>query len=544
MKKSIARKINVLLATSLIVLSVLMITVNLYEMYRNITTNADIMISKSCESQAAILNGKIEVVEESVNSLLKISENLRPDVELLKDEAVANAFYDEVLKYSLMIADNTESAFAIYYRVNPEITNSGTSGFYYIKNAKTNQFEPTEITDLYSYDANDIDHVGWYYVPVWEGKPVWMYPYYNANLDIEMISYVIPIFEDSNLIGVLGMDIDFNVLKTIAEDISIYQSSGAVLCDMSNNELYYDKRDLFGNTIPDDIGLILNEADSPNKMITHKVNGVNYCMYYLTLKNGMKLLVYAKQSEVFATANASLVGNVIIFLLIFVATLIFSLRMGKRIINPLKRITEATVEYSQGKWDTKVSCNTEDELQILAENISVMADKTKEYIEYIQDMAKKDGLTGLRNKSDYIRYVEQLKKEHGIYDRSYAVVIFDVNNLKLVNDNYGHEKGDELLLLASRTICTYFSHSPVFRVGGDEFVAIIDGRDYDNWKDILKDFQKAMEATKDCDDVMNVCIASGAADYTEADSYDVIFAVADQRMYENKKYLKNGVEPR
>jgi GGDEF domain-containing protein len=53
--------------------------------------------------------------------------------------------------------------------------------------------------------------------------------------------------------------------------------------------------------------------------------------------------------------------------------------------------------------------------------------------------------------------------------------MFDLNDLKHINDRYGHERGDEYIVNCCRLICQVFKHSPVFRIGGDEFVALLRG---------------------------------------------------------------------
>lgn len=544
MRKTIGKKINHLLSGSLIILAFSMMTINLIQVYKNTNETSQVMLSKSCENQAAALNNQINLIEQSVDNIYCISEKIRPAVDELRDEKIANDYIDKILGTSISIAENTDGALAIYYRINPDITTNGKTGFFYVKDEETGEFKKNEVTDLLAYDTNDIEHVGWYYTPVWAGRPVWMDPYYNDNIGKEMISYVIPIYEDSDLVGVVGMDVDFNTFKQVAEANPVYKSGGAVLCSMSNSQIYYDKCDLMGKSIQNEIYSIFQSKDSAGRIIDYSVKDGRYCLYYVTLGNRMKFMTYASRREVYAQTVHSIVTAGIIFVAVFLIMLVLSLKMGKKIVTPIRNLTEATKEFAAGNWDVKVECDTEDELQVLAENVMIMAGKTKEFINYINNLAKKDGLTGLRNKSDYMIYVDKIIREYIPDGKEYAIVVFDLNNLKYVNDNYGHEKGDELIKNASAIICKYFSHSPVFRIGGDEFTTIIDGGDYEKRNEILADFQKKMENRMYSQDIMEVCIASGIADHTEGDSYDEVFKNADKKMYENKKYLKGGIDPR
>lgn len=545
MRKSIKNRINYLLAVSLLVLSFFMIGVNLVIIYRATANNSEIMMSKTCEAQAQKLNTQISLVEQSVNNLYEISERMRPKADKLKDTKLVDEFLNNYFDTAIAIAQNTKGALAIYYRMNPELTGNGVTGFFSVRSSDTDKFEASETTDLNIYDVNDVEHVGWYYIPVWAGRAVWMEPYYNANIDVKMISYVVPIYDGNLLVGVVGIDVDFNALIDIAEDIDIYKSCGGVLCSMSNSEIYYNHCDLLGSSIPSDIYNILQGADTSDDVLTYKVKGEQYGMYYRTLDNRMKLLIYANMNEIYKQGSSFLITSLIVLLVVFGGTLLVSLYMGEKIVKPIIDITEASKKYADGDWDAKVECNSGDELQLLTENISIMADKTKNYIKYINDMAKKDGLTGLRNKTDYLMYVEKINQEYLPSQKEFAVAVFDVNNLKKVNDNYGHEKGDELLLSASKCICRYFAHSPVFRVGGDEFVAVLDGADYANRDEIVQEMQKHMKLAANSEDIMTVCVAVGLSACPEDGTvYEELFDMADQRMYDNKIELKNGVEPR
>lgn len=161
-----------------------------------------------------------------------------------------------------------------------------------------------------------------------------------------------------------------------------------------------------------------------------------------------------------------------------------------------------------------------------------------------------DSLTGVKNKHAYIDYEEILNKE--ILEEEnleFAIVMTDLNNLKEVNDNYGHQVGDEYLKNGCRIICETFAHSPVFRIGGDEFVVVVRGRDYEELDSLLErlhDHNKYIvnakanwrETGKNV--ANNVVIAYGAAQYTGERNVAAIFAKADHEMYQNKQLWKWG----
>ena len=153
-------------------------------------------------------------------------------------------------------------------------------------------------------------------------------------------------------------------------------------------------------------------------------------------------------------------------------------------------------------------------------------------------LAYTDALTHVKSKLAYMEKEEETDKEIANGTKgSFAVVAFDVNGLKYTNDNMGHDEGDKLLINASRIICRCFDHSPVYRTGGDEFVAILEGEDYDNREALMSQFNvQAEENIRD----NKAVVSGGMADYRpqEDNSFDRVFKRADQEMYKRKEELK------
>ena len=157
-------------------------------------------------------------------------------------------------------------------------------------------------------------------------------------------------------------------------------------------------------------------------------------------------------------------------------------------------------------------------------------------------MAFRDALTGLRNAAAYRRQLTELDAYMSDGGAQLGVVVMDVNGLKTVNDTLGHEAGNALLRTAAQYICDIFSHSPVFRIGGDEFVAILLGRDYCDRDALIARFDREMSGLTFPHDGRDVPvrIARGlAVRDPENDSFFAdVFQKADRRMYENKQQSK------
>ena len=151
--------------------------------------------------------------------------------------------------------------------------------------------------------------------------------------------------------------------------------------------------------------------------------------------------------------------------------------------------------------------------------------------------ASRDALTGVKNRAAYLDVEAKINRR--IRDGEqvrFAVVVCDLNNLKQTNDNFGHQAGDQLLKDACGIICNIFKHSPVFRVGGDEFAVISQGQDYENM-DALMERMRRSNARNEASG--GTVIACGMARYDHDSSVAAVFERADQKMYEDKKTLKD-----
>ena len=155
-----------------------------------------------------------------------------------------------------------------------------------------------------------------------------------------------------------------------------------------------------------------------------------------------------------------------------------------------------------------------------------------------QDMANKDPLTGVKNKRAYAQAEAELDDYIAKFTQPpFSVVVCDINGLKEVNDTKGHNAGDAFIRNACSIICNIFKHSPVFRIGGDEFAVIMKGSDYDERTHLMEELNKVLEANKHNGMVI---LAAGISDFDPDMDMRVqdVFERADNLMYDNKKICK------
>lgn len=173
----------------------------------------------------------------------------------------------------------------------------------------------------------------------------------------------------------------------------------------------------------------------------------------------------------------------------------------------------------------------------------VVRDKEQE-IGAISRKAYRDSLTGVGNKAAYTDKMKELDEGISKGETEFAIVMLDINMLKTVNDTYGHTAGDLYIKGCCRIFCESFEHSPVYRIGGDEFVAVLTGSDYQDRFTKLDKMKKTFaetERNKSLDHWFRFSASVGMADFTHEDKdSETVFRRADQLMYEDKQEHKKG----
>lgn len=158
----------------------------------------------------------------------------------------------------------------------------------------------------------------------------------------------------------------------------------------------------------------------------------------------------------------------------------------------------------------------------------------------VRELAYSDGLTGVKNRTAYL---EQLDKYNS--NDTIGIVFLDINNLKTVNDNLGHEFGDELIVISANIITNSFGQfGNVYRIGGDEFCVLMnDSNPKSKYELGLKTFEQLInEVNKAKQHPFAVQIAHGfsVCESATRKKLDEAIAKADNKMYKNKKEQKSN----
>jgi len=414
------------------------------------------------------------------------------------------------------VAEHSNSTVAYYFRFDPAISHS-KSGLFYSKSEIDGEYIPFEPTDISLYEKDDTEHVGWFWQPYEAGKPVWMLPYYNQNNNIYMISYVIPLYYGESFIGVVGMDFDYTVLTDRVHKIKIYENGFAHL-EVDGNVIHADDSEFLDTYDPDEY---LNESRE--------------------LTNGMTLVLSASYDDIRHIRYD--IGFEILFAVLILSAFftIVAIVVVRKIVAPLQTIADASVKLSNGNYDVKFMHSGISEIELLNTAFENMAMHLHEREKELRFSANRDSLTGLRNTTSYKSWLGEFDKEITKQTIDFGVAVFDLDKLKKTNDTYGHDVGDKLIAAAAKVISEIFNLSPVFRIGGDEFLAVLRNKDLNDFEEKLERLEISCKNTFiDENNEISLSISSGFARFDpKLDTrFSDVFKRADSAMYENKRNRK------
>lgn len=170
--------------------------------------------------------------------------------------------------------------------------------------------------------------------------------------------------------------------------------------------------------------------------------------------------------------------------------------------------------------------------------------KMKTMVQQLETLALEDKLTKVGNNTAYEQQVTEINQRMAARDPNlvFSVLMIDVNGMKGINDQFGHTMGNELLRHTVQFIRTTYAYSPIFRIGGDEFLVLVTGKDYQNRFALLEQLTPYSQKRNYQQERPweQLAFAVGMSDYLpEMDTtYQEIFLRADAAMYQNKKSVE------
>ncbi len=490
-----------------------------------------------CETGERNLDYFFNNAQETVEQVSRYTEK---DLDGLEEEQL-QLHVGRVRSYFEKMAYKMDGLLTYYYRIDPEISDT-VKGFWYT-NLDGNAFLEHDVTDITLYDTEDTSSIVWFTVPKKTGKATWLPPYITENLSRRVISYNVPIYWKGTFVGVIGIEIDYSEMAEQVESIRLYRDGYAFVTDEEGRLFFHphiDVAHLTEDTRPE----VPEGLTDRNTFIRYTYNGVEKQGAWLPLTNGMRLYVAIPTSETEGDWTALIRELILVSFLVLLIMSLFIMIYTRRITKPLEDLTEAAEQLDRGNYNFSLDYARDDEVGRLTSTFKRLAQHTKEHISDLNKRAFVDALTSVKNKGAFNSAVEELQQQIDVnrHAANFAIGIFDCDNLKKINDSYGHDKGDVYLKTACRLICRVFQHSPVFRIGGDEFAVILKNDDFQRRDKLVRQFEEesAIIDAENETEWKQVQVAMGIAVYDPRTDIYVIDTVkrADQSMYANKQERK------
>ena len=499
-----------------------------------------------CQEEGRKIDHIFHSIEQSVKILAYNAVREEDTIGRLATEKDVQKYLDELRPVVLATAESAEGAVAAYIHLNPKLAPSD-AGLFYAKRELYGAFKEQQPTDFSKIKKEE--NLQWYIKPATEGKASWIEPYYNGKSEGLVMTYVTPIYEKHVLIGVAGMDVHLSTLTKMVDNIKAYKTGHAALVN-SNHEIIYHANGENEFPISNRIGwdrfmTRVRRGENTTGLFSFEYQGEARKTIFTDLEADIYLMVSAPVSEIDAEKVQLIRGTIMGVVVVSIFCLLISLIVSQGIVEPLKELTKASKQIAEGDLQVSLETKSKDEVGALAVSMQQTVDCLRAYMERISDMAYTDPLTGVKSKAAYDEQVKQINENIQTGFAQFGMVMFDLNNLKQINDTYGHEAGDAYIINGCRVICNTFKHSPIFRIGGDEFVAILSGRDLLYADVLLAEFYEKMKQEQKNSDFGGelISIAAGFSSYDEEKDKELqdVFNRADIRMYQNKEAIKKGM---
>lgn len=258
-----------------------------------------------------------------------------------------------------------------------------------------------------------------------------------------------------------------------------------------------------------------------------------------------------------------IIGGVLVGLALLTGVL-GVLAVNHFVVRPVNVLSTASIEYCKEgdknehhKFE-ELKIDTKDEIGDLAKSMVQMEHDINNHVanlirtanELIESREKEaemtaaaniDEMTQVKNKRAFVSEEERLDREIKAGNAEFALAVIDMNNLKAINDTYGHEEGDQAVKDLCAAICETFKRSPVFRIGGDEFAVVLEKSDLKNREKLFEEFRKAAVRGEEKKSWRGMSAALGCEVYNKKkhNNFSDVFKAADANMYENKSRMKH-----
>lgn len=347
-------------------------------------------IASSRGNEFTIQTTKVEnTVKELSGIILSTIETSK-----VKDSKYMDTYENQLSSLMMSLGDSNTGLVGLYINFDPEFTggNKAYDVTYKYDEEKKESWMKRDTGSLEDYVENE--DMDWYYSPIKAKIGVWSKPYVDSASKVNMISYTMPLYINSELVGVAGMDISFESLRKIILDTKIYETGTAFLLDkdfsfvVDRNKKPTEKLDALESGKYKFITAEIKEKKS--MVIETDFDGYKQMMSYYTLNNGQIMGVKVSTSEVYKNMNNLIYIIILIIALGIIVSIIIALVVGRRISRPIEVATRfigklAKLDLTYNDKNINLMLLSKDEIGIMGNSLIEFREELIKVVEELKN---------------------------------------------------------------------------------------------------------------------------------------------------------------
>jgi len=524
---------------------------------------------------------KIDINYNKNGAYYKQQNNGGSSVVFFSKEKLPDKIKEKILK-----TENFDRSFKTIIDENPSII-----AVYFNSYDNMNRYYPF-IKDVYKVFPSNINlkDYNFYNQATLKNNPmksiVWTKPYFDPVIKEWIISCIVPIYNNGFLEGVTGIDLSLNSFTKNFFDFNLPYETLSIIIDKSGTILAMSKGldnilDIKESKIKDKNRQINTTILRPSEfnITNHKVFEKLFTKNFYLKNSDSRIVIKNKEyigfvneirindwkvisllpvqnllssvenlEEKHLKIGYFLISFIIVFYLLFLIFLYYKSKQFVESINiSLRDMVRFTQKLVTNKPVDKVPFSGIYEIDKLAKNFNNLSleltQRTQKLIQTEalkianEKLANTDALTGIYNR----RFLDDFAREFNCKPTTLSVVLFDIDDFKQINDNFGHDIGDKVIKKLINIIDTSVRQSDcIIRLGGDEFLLLLkDTKQKDAYIVVEKILNKIEENNKKENNNIVFNVSFGVCEYSSHHkSVNELIVEADKIMYKNKKSTK------
>lgn len=356
-------------------------------------------------------------VENAVGNLALTASSMIDTERMKQDPSYMSTYINNMEETVQKYGQATKGSMSVYYYVNPDLTDK-VYGVWYAQKTKDGAFEkqPLESKDSFKADNEDMQ---WYYEPAKAGKPIWLEPYEDPNLHVNMISYVVPVLKDSALVGVVGMDINFDYFVSEITKVKVYDTGYAALlrgnydflirptfkqeeswlqklknkilkkevkkADAASSASVKTQKENFKTTENGVYQSLVKDIDANNNgVLEYPYNGLKKLMGYSHLSNGFIMILDVPESQVFKGLQHLMVLVIGLMVVGIIISFAIAAIIGQFIAKPITQATELVNKTASldltNEGESEINVKRQDEITVMSQALFSMRELLRNMI--------------------------------------------------------------------------------------------------------------------------------------------------------------------